>query len=411
MRLSEIIKLAFSVLRANKVRSFLTSLGIIIGVAAVIIIISVGAGAQSLIINQLNSMGTNLIGILPGASEEEGPPASVFGIVLTTLKYEDAVAISNQVANVVAVSSYNTGLGGVTYQNEKINANFYGVMSDYIFVEDTEVKQGRFFTKEEEVNNSRVAVLGYGIWQELFGGADPIGKKIKIKNEFFEVIGVMKERGIAGFQNQDNLILMPVSTAQRAMLGVRYVNFIRVKVNEVNNIELAIHDIKMLLRDRHNIGVGEPDDFTINSTKDAIESLTMVTNALKFFLAAIASISLIVGGVGVMNIMLAAVTERIREVGLRKAVGARRSTIMIQFLLETIAITLTGGAVGIVLGVIISGTVATVARYLGYNWDFVVTFDSIILGVGVAAFVGLIFGLYPARKAAKLDPITALHYE
>lgn len=411
MTLVDGLKLSLSVLRSNKIRSFLTSLGIIIGIAAVIIIISVGAGAQSLIINQLDSVGTNLIGVLPGASDENGPPASAFGIVVTTLKYEDAVAIKKQVPNVLAVSSYNSGVGTITYQNNSVDSNFNGVMSDYLNVEDTELLMGRFFTPEEEKENTREVVLGYQVYQDLFGSDDPLGKRIKIKKESFEVIGVMKERGTAGFQSQDDIVLIPVSTAQKIMLGVNHVNYIRVKINDTDNLDKATEDIKFLLRDRHNIRIDGTDDFSVRNTKDAIEILLTITNALKFFLAAIAAISLIVGGVGVMNIMLAAVSERVREVGLRKAVGARRSHIIIQFVLETMAITLIGGIIGIILGFMISAIIALTANYLGYNWDFVISLSSIVLGTGVAAIIGLVFGIYPAQKAAKLDPIEALRYE
>ncbi|MEK7653384.1 MAG: ABC transporter permease [Patescibacteria group bacterium] len=411
MRFSDTIKLSLSVLRANKVRSFLTGLGIIIGIAAVIVIMSVGAGAQSLIINQLNSVGTNLVGILPGASETNGPPASVFGVVVTTLKYEDAVAINSEIPNVIAASSYNSGAGKIVYQSNSTDANFYGVMSEYLEVEETEVASGRFFTVEEEKNNARVAVLGYQVWQDLFNGDDPIGKKIRIKKEVFEVIGVMKKRGTAGFQNQDDLVLVPVSTAQNILLGINYVNFIRVKINNSENLDQAVEEIRLLLRDRHNLKTDVGDDFSVRNTKQAIEILTTVTNAVKFFLAAIAAISLLVGGVGVMNTMLASVNQRIREIGLRKAVGAKKSNILWQFILESIAVTLAGGIIGIIIGGLVSTFVALVARYLGYNWDLVVTPSSILLGSAVAALIGLVFGVYPARKAAKLDPIEALRYE
>ncbi|MEK7072474.1 MAG: ABC transporter permease [Patescibacteria group bacterium] len=411
MTLFDGLKLSFSVLRANKIRSFLTSLGIIIGIAAVIIIMSVGAGAQSLIINQLNSVGTNLVGVLPGASDENGPPASVFGIVVTTLKYEDALAIKKQIPNVIAVSSYNSGVGTVNYQNNSVDVNFTGVMSDYPNVEDTQIFLGRFFSAEEEKESPREVVLGYQVYQDLFGSDNPLGKRVKIKKESLEVIGVMKERGTAGFQNQDDIVLIPVSTAQKIILGVDHVNYIRIKVNSTDNIDRATEDIRFLLRDRHNIRIDGTDDFSVRNTKDAIDTLLTITNALKFFLAAIAAISLIVGGVGVMNIMLAAVSERVREIGLRKAVGARRFHIIVQFVLETMAITLIGGIIGIILGFLISAIIAFVANYLDYKWDFVVSFSSIVLGTGVAAVIGLVFGIYPAQRAAKLDPIEALRYE
>lgn len=411
MTLLDGLKLSVSVLRSNKMRSFLTSLGIIIGIAAVIVIISVGAGAQSLIINQLNSVGTNLIGILPGASDENGPPASALGIVVTTLKYEDALAIKKQVQNITAVSSYNSGVATLAYQGTSVDANFNGVMSDYPNVEDTEIMVGRFFTPEEESESVRAVVLGYQVYHDLFGSDNALGKRVKIKKESFEVIGVMKERGTSGFQSQDDIVLMPVSTAQKIMLGVDYVNYIRVKINYTDNLDRATEDIKFLLRDRHNIGIDGTDDFSVRNTKDAIDTLLTITDALKFFLAAIAAISLIVGGVGVMNIMLAAVSERVREIGLRKAVGARRVHIITQFVLETMAITIIGGIIGIIIGFVISAIIAFVANYLGYKWDFVVSLSSILLGTSVAAVIGLVFGIYPAQKAARLDPIEALRYE
>lgn len=411
MNLKDTVKLSIMVMRANKARSFLTSLGIIIGIASVIIIISVGAGAQSLIVDQLGSYGSNLIGILPGASDENGPPPAALGVIITTLKYEDGLAIKNEIDSVVALSSYNTGIGTITNNNRSVDSNFYGVSFDYPEVESADILMGRFFDETEEKGAPRVVVLGYKVWRDLFDNDNPVGKKIKIKKEFFQVIGVMKERGVSGFQNQDDLVLMPITSAQKIMLGVNHVSFIRAKIDNVDNIDSAQEQIKLLLRDRHNITDPENDDFSVRNTKDAIDALTGITNALKFFLAAIAGISLIVGGVGVMNIMLASVNQRIREVGLRRAVGAKKNHIRWQFIFETLAITVAGGVLGIVLGSVISALVAVVANYLGYEWSLIVSPLSIILGLATAVFVGLVFGLYPANKAANLDPIDALRYE
>lgn len=411
MKLSETIKLSFSVLRTNKVRTLLTGLGIIIGIASVIVIISAGAGAQSLITNQLNAVGTNLVGILPGASDENSAPASAMGIVVTTLKYEDAEAIAREVPNISAVSSYNTGIATASWQGNTSDASFNGVMASYPEVEDAKLGAGRFFSQEEDNSSARVAVLGWQVAEDLFKGQSSLGQRIKIGKEFFEVIGVMEKRGAAGFQNPDKLIFIPANTAQKIMLGVRHVNYIRAKINAPENIDAAVEDIRLLLRDRHGLRESTIDDFSVRNTKDAIETLNSITDALKFFLAAIASISLLVGGVGVMNIMLASVNQRIREIGLRKAVGAKRRDIMIQFLAESITLTLFGGIVGIIIGSLVSTLVAVVANYLGYDWDLVVSPLSIFMGFAVAVLVGVVFGIYPAQRAAKLNSIEALRYE
>ena len=386
-------------------------LGIIIGISAVIIIISVGAGAQSLILNQIEKVGSNLIGIMPGASDEDSPPASIMGIQVTTLKYEDGLAILDRVLEVVSLASFVQGIETVSWQNQKKDATFIGTTSNYPQVEDTEVVSGRFFDYQEERNAARVAVLGSKIAEELFSGTDPIGQKIKIKRESFKVIGVFKERGKVAFQDPDNQVFIPLSAAQKVLIGIQHVTLIRAKVLSEENIGFILEQIKQVLRDRHNITNPDEDDFTVRSQTEAIGVLTTITNALAFFLAAIASISLIVGGIGIMNIMYVAVTERTSEIGLRKAVGATKRNVLTQFLVESILITFLGGLLGIIIGSIISGLVAFVANYLGYNWAFVVSPLSIIVGVVVSCAIGIIFGYFPAKRAADLDPIEALRYE
>jgi putative ABC transport system permease protein len=414
-RFKQSVKVSVTALLANKVRSFLTMLGIIIGVGAVIVIMAVGAGAQSLILAQVESLGTNLIGVLPGASEEEGPPASMMGIVITTLTYEDALALRDKknVPNIVEVVAYTKGVGTVSWRANSYDTNLSGCTVGFLQVEDGEVAKGRFFTKEEERNLARVAVLGSTVKKELFGESEAVGQKIKIKKHMFEVIGVMKERGTVAFQDYDDQVFLPIKTMQKQIAGVHHLGLIRAKIDSEENTEQAIKDVKLTLRERHDITdqSGDSDDFTVRSAAQALDMITAVTDALKYFLAAMAALSLIVGGIGIMNIMLISVTERTREIGLRKAVGANNFNIMSQFLLEAVAVTLLGGFIGIIGGALLSFIIAVGANFLGYDWSFIVSPASIILAVGVSTAVGLAFGIYPARKASLLDPIEALHYE
>ncbi len=407
------VKIALKALLINKSRSALTMLGIIIGISAVIIVMSVGAGAQSLILNQIKSVGSNLITVFPGGSEEEGPPVSVMGIVITTLTYEDVEAIKKEsnAPHVVDAAAYVQGVATVSWHNRSVDTNFTGTTASYPEVEDTKVARGFFFSEQEEQSLSRVAVLGSQVAENLFAGVDPIGENIKIKKENFRIIGVMEKRGVSGFQNRDDQIYIPLYTAQKILLGINHISLVRAKVDDVFNLDQSIYNIEQTLRERHNITDPSQDDFTVRSAQEAIEAFTNVTNALKFFLAAIAAVSLVVGGIGIMNIMLVSVTERTREIGLRKALGAKRKDILAQFLTESVILTLVGGVAGIIFGGFVAALVAFVARYLGYQWDLVVSFSSVIMAVGVSMFVGIVFGFYPAKRAAELSPIDALRYE
>jgi putative ABC transport system permease protein len=408
----ESVQTAWQMITRNKLRSLLTMLGIIIGVTAVMIVLSVGESVQALILNEIKAVGTNLIGVLPGYAEENGPPASAMGIVVTSLKYEDGEAIlkSNN-SHIESLSMYVKGSDVITVDDKNISASFYGTTASYIDVENAEVEKGRFFTKDEEIGNARVVVLGGKIAEEMFPDQDPLGNKIKIKKTNFTIIGVFKKKGGGLVQNQDNDLYVPIKTAQNVLLGINHLSFLRVKVDKIENIDSTMEDIKIILRDRHNIESANEDDFNVRSTKQAITSISAITDALRFFLAAIAAISLIVGGFGIMNIMLATVQERTKEIGLRKAIGAKNRSIVFQFLIEAMTITFISGLIGIVVGSLILFLIAQVVIAYGLSWSYIVSPFSIMLGCLVSIGIGLIFGIAPARKASLLNPIEALRYE
>jgi len=404
------IKFSLINLRINKKRSFLTMLGIIIGVGSVIVIMSVGAGAQSLIINEISSFGTNLFGVIPGAADDNGPPASVMGITVTTLKLKEVDDLE-KIPHIEAITAYVRGVGTMSYQSQSTEATFVGVNASLLDVESIDMDYGRFFTVDEVKSMAKVVVLGYEIKQKLFGTDDPLGKTIKIKKHNFKVIGYLGQIGNVVFENKDTQVYIPVTTAQKIMLGINHVSIIRGKIDAIENNDFVISQVKSVLRKNHHINNSNNDDFSVKSLDQALDVITSITDSLKIFLAGIAAISLLVGGIGIMNIMLVNVAERTKEIGLRKSVGATTNDILIQFLTEAATLTLVGGIIGIIGGILFSWLIAVGTQSAGYEWDFIISSTSILLGLGVSAAVGLIFGSYPAKYAANLEPVEALRSE
>ena len=410
-------------LLSRKGRSLLTMLGIVIGVAGVIIIISLGAGAQSLVLGQVNKLGSNLLSIQPGKSDPKGPPAQVFGVVVTTLVESDAEALrsTSQVPHAVAVNALVRGAGSVTWQNRSTDTSFLGTDYGYTKVVNFSMSSGGFIDETANKGGAKVVVLGSKVADALFGGTgvDPVDQIIKVRSTSqtdaggvpLRVVGVIEKRGSAFFQDQDDQIFIPLSVAQSQLLGIHYLQAINVKVDLADNIDQTISDITYILKQRHHILSDDNTDFTIRDQAAAADILKTITNALSLFLTSMAAVALIVGGIGILNIMLATVAERTREIGLRKAVGATNNMIMRQFLLEAGTLTLIGGVVGIIVGVFMSYLMALLMKYLGFDWDFVISVMSIFAAISVSILTGVIFGLYPSFKASRLNPIDALRYE
>jgi putative ABC transport system permease protein len=420
------LKYTIKNLLSRRGRTFLTMLGIVIGVSGVIIIISLGAGAQSLVLGQVNKLGSNLLSIQPGKSDTNGPPAQAFGITITTLVKEDAEALrsTSQVPHALAVNATVRGTATVTWQNKEVDTNFTGTDSGYAQALNFTMREGAFMDSSQVDAGSNVVVLGSTVAASLFKGTgiNPIGQVIKVRSARsgmdnqslgvpLRVIGVISSRGSAFFQDQDDQIFLPLSIGQGQLLGIHYLQAIGIKVDNADNVEQTISDVTRVLKQRHHILTEDSIDFTVRNQATAVGLLTNITNALSLFLTSMAAISLIVGGIGILNIMLVTVAERTREIGLRKAVGATNKMILQQFLFESGTLTFLGGLFGIIIGVVIAYLLALLMRYLGYDWDFVISLWSIILAVGVSILTGVIFGLYPSYKASKLDPIEALRYE
>jgi putative ABC transport system permease protein len=407
MKTSDLTSETYTALSANKVRSGLTMLGIIIGISSVIVMISIGTGAQGSIESSIQSLGSNLIQVYPGASRNIGFGAASARGSSQTLLLTDAEAILSEVQSVSAVSPELSGRYQVTAKGTNTNTSVVGVTSSYTSVRNVAVAEGTFISETNVASASKVAVLGPTTRDDLFGeGASAVGQTIRINKLEFKVIGVTEAKGGSGFSNQDDMIYIPVTSAQRFLFGGKYVTSISIQASDAESMDYVEQDVTSLLLARHGISDPTQADFSIMNQEDIISTASSVTETFTLLLAAVAGISLVVGGIGIMNMMLTTVTERTREIGLRKAIGAKRSDISMQFLAEAVALTLVSGVIGTALGAAIAFIIAATDVL---QTD--VSLSSVLLAFGVAAGIGIVFGYYPARRAAGLSPIEALRYE
>ncbi len=415
MKIKYAFKNVFIGLKTNKSRSFLTILGIVIGITSIILIMSIGQSAKDLILNEVKSLGGNFVQINPG-KEVKGPQDMADILFNDSLKERDLRALKNK-NNVPDLEDVTPSLmvpGSVSYRGETYKPTILGWTADWMArLYDIYPEEGEYFTEDDIKSLAAVAVIGGKVKEELFGSSDALGEKIKIKNKYFRVVAVLPSKGqISSFMDIDKFIIIPYTTAQKYLLGIDYYPEIHIMAKSEEAVPRMVEDIKLTLRDLHDIDNPEDDDFHITTSEEMISTISLITGILTILLTAVAAISLIVGGVGIMNIMLVSVTEKTREIGLRKALGARKKDVLIHFLIESVVLTAIGGIIGIVLGIGFSYLASLIlAQQLSQNWQFVVSIPAIVLGLGVAAFIGLVFGLYPARKASLRDPIEALRYE
>ncbi len=402
------IRISFRALRVNKMRSALTMLGIIIGVSAVITMLAVGTGARQRIGEQMASIGSNLIMIVPGTTTAGG--VRMGAGTQSTLSLGDAEAIQKECPAVLYVAPVLSGVAQVVYENQNWSTGINGTTTNMLYVRDWPLTSGRPFTEEEIRSAAKVCLLGQTVVDNLFGSLDPLGQVIRIKNVPFTVIGTLESKGQdPRGQDQDDTIYVPVTTAQKKLFGTTFpgmVRLIMVKTNSAEDLPAAEKQITELLRQRHHIGQKQDDDFSVRNLTQMMQAAEQSTKVMTLLLGAIASVSLLVGGIGIMNIMLVSVTERTREIGIRMAIGAKTWDIRLQFIIEALILSLIGGVTGIIVGVSVSEILSLLA-----GWNTVVSPLSIFLAFGFSGFVGMFFGFYPAYKASLLNPIDALRYE
>jgi putative ABC transport system permease protein len=404
MSVGEAVRVALQGLTANKLRSLLTMLGIIIGVGSVIAMMAIGEGANQAARASLQAMGTNVLTLSSGQQRRGGIN---FGAGTSTrLKPEDAAAILNEAPAVRAIAPESTGSVRVKFQNQNSSTQLLGTTPEYPDIRNFQLAAGRFFTDSEVKRRAKVAVLGAGIQETLFGNLSPIGKTLKVNGQSFRVIGSFRSKGGSGFRNPDDQIWVPVTTAMRRVFGRDYLNSISVQAVSESRMAEAQRQVEDLMRRRHQIPAAAELDVRIRNQADLLETAQQQTGIFTMLLASVAGVSLFVGGIGIMNIMLVTVTERTREVGIRKAIGAKGRDILTQFLIEAVTMSLIGGMLGIAFGLVASRVVGSHT-----GWNTVVTMSSVLLSFGFAALIGILFGVYPANKASRLNPIQALRYE
>lgn len=391
-------------------------LGIVIGIGTVILVLSAGAGFRSLIDAELGTYGTNTLFIetrVPPttknlAANTSGPGGSFSGVVISSFKQRDLDEIK-KLGNVVDNYGIVTGLAPVSYRGNNKSVIYYGASAERFNIDKNTLSEGRFYTQAEDTGGAQVVVLGANVAKDLFAQDDPIGKLLRVGTLNFQVIGVYTAQGALG--GGDDLIYIPLTTAQKKLLGIDYITVGIVQLQDINQSDSTISEIQTLMRRNHNITDPNKDDFKVQSQAQALDTFNTIFNGITYLLIAIATISLIVGGVGIMNIMYVVVTERTAEIGLKKALGARESDILNEFLIESIVVTILGGIIGIAGGSFLGWVVSVIATSAHLAWTFSVPFYAIAIGFGVSAVIGISFGVFPARSAAKMDPIEALRYE
>jgi putative ABC transport system permease protein len=406
MNYSNLFRIAVRALVRNKLRAFLTMLGIIIGVASVIAMLAIGEGSKQKMRKQISSMGTNMVMVMPNMQRRGG--VSLGAASSVALKYSDVTALQNEAADISLVSPEVRATGQVIYSNQNTQTTIYGVSEEYLSIRKLEIQSGRVFSAAETKSMSKVCLLGQTVVENLFGaGADPVGLSIRIKNLPFLIIGVLKDKGESGMgQDQDDLILAPYTTVQRRLAAIDYINGIYASAVTEEKSPQAIAQVEEILRRTHKLKESAENDFRVMSQSELLTTITSITDIMTILLGSIAGISLLVGGIGIMNIMFVSVTERTREIGLRMSIGGRGKDIMKQFLAESIILSILGGVMGVIFGYLL-------ARLAGslMSTEAIVKTQSVVLAFAVCFVIGVFFGWYPARKAANLNPIDALRYE